>query len=121
MTVNECLTRVRATPGCSADEEMMLTWLSDVEGILFEEVLSGREGAPERFDGYGDEDSDTVLFAKDPYSMLYVYYVVAQSYLHVLDLDRYNTYLALYRDAFDEFAGYHARHHRQTGNVEVKL
>lgn len=122
MKVRECLDRVRAIPGAEADEDMMLTWLNDCEGILFEEIISAREGCEEEvFDGYGAEDTEEILLAKDPYSVVYVYFVAAQIYLSYADMARYNNYLALYRDAYEEFAGYYARHHRQKSSAEVKL
>lgn len=122
MTVRECLDRVRATPGAAADEDMMLVWLSDVEGLIFEEIMAHREGAPiDGFEGYADSDGEAVLLAKEPYASLYVYYVTAQIYLSYADIARYNTYLALYRDAYEEFAGYWARGHRQKGNTRLKI
>lgn len=122
MTLRELFDRVRAIPGAAADEDMMLTWLNDCEGVIFEEILSAREGCDrEAFDGYGEEDMEAVLMARDPYSVLYVYFLAAQIYLSYADMARYNNYLALYHDAYDEFAGYYARHHRQKANVEVKL
>lgn len=122
MTVRECLDRVRAIPGAAADEDMMLVWLSNVEGMIFEEIISGREGAPlECFEGYTDGDGEAVLLAKDPYSEVYVYYVTAQIYLSYADMARYNNYLSLYRDAYEEFAGYWARGHRQKGDVRIKI
>lgn len=122
MTVRECLDRVRATPGVAADEDMMFGWLSSVEGLIFEEIVKGREGAPfESFEGYTDSDGEVKLIAKNPYSEVYVYYVIAQSYLAFSDMARYNNYLALYRDAYEEFAGYWARNHRQKGDTKIKI
>lgn len=122
MTVRECLDRVRAIPGAGADEDMMLAWLSDVEGLIFEEIISRREGAPiESFEGYGDGDGEVTLLAKEPYASLYVYYVTSQIYLSYADIARYNTYLALYRDAYEEFAGYWARGHRQKESMRLKI
>ena len=121
MTIRELFDRVRALPGASADEDMMLMWLNDCEGVIFHEILETREGFEDGFDGYSDEDLEAELLAADPYSVLYVYYVVAQTYLSFADIDRYNNFLALYRDAYDEFAGFWARNHRQKLDAEVKL
>lgn len=123
MKVRECFDRVRAIPGIpSAEEDMLTVWLNECEGKVDCEILSGREGAPEEaFEGYGEDDGEETLFAKDPYSVLYVYYVAAQVYLSYADMTRYNNYLALFLDEFEEFAGYYARTHRQTSDVRVKL
>lgn len=123
MRVRECFDRVRAIPGMpQVDEDRLLVWLNDCEGLIYDEIISTREGAPDEvFCGYDEGDTEEVLFAKDPYSALYAYYVAAQVYLSFSDMARYNNYLLLYRDEYEEFAGYYARTHRQLGNVEVKL
>lgn len=123
MKIRECFDRVRAIPGIPiAEEDAMMVWLNDCEGRIFDEIIATREGAPmEAFFGYDDEDTEDVLMAKDPYAALYVYYVAAQIYLSFSDMARYNNYIMLYRDEYEEFAGYYARTHRQNRSTEVKL
>ena len=123
MKIRECFDRVRAIPGIpQVDEDKILMWLNDCEGVIYEEIIATRAGAPEEpFFGYDEGSTEDVLMAKDPYSALYVYFLAAQIYLSFSDMARYNNYLLLYRDEYEEFAGYYARTHRQKNNVEVKL
>ena len=123
MKIRECFDRVRAIPGMpNVEEDMLTVWLNECEGKVFCEIVEGREGAPlEEFEGYGEDDMEETLMVKDPYSSLYVYYLAAQVYLSYADMTRYNNYLALFLDEFEEFACFYAEKHRQSRNVEVKL
>lgn len=123
MKVRECFDRVRAIPGIpTTEEEMLSVWLNECEGKVFLDILAGREGAPlTEFSGYGEDDTEETLVAPEPYAMLYVYYVAAQIYLSLADIARYNVYIGLFMDEYEEFSSYWVRGHRQTDDVRVRL
>ncbi len=94
MKVREATDRARSLAGATVDESEMLGWLSDCEGRV-RESLFGMAG---EFEGFTDSDGERELTAKEPYAVLYVYYLSAQIYLSFADMDRYNDYIGLYAD-----------------------
>ena len=78
-------------PNAYTDEDK-IHWLSKLDGMIFDEVISRHEGAPEAFNGYTAADYSTELLADDAYSDMYVKWLFAQ-------VDFANAEIARYKDA----------------------
>lgn len=78
-------------------KEEMISFLETVDGIL-QEKRNVDSGAPV-YDS--DTDQGTVLLVKDPYSMVYVYWLMTKIDLQNLEMDKYNSDRALFENAYD--------------------
>ena len=77
MTVNEAIARCDEMMGDSCGREVKLRWLSDVESMVYQEIIRTHEGAYEwaAWKPFGADDGERELFAQDPYGELYVFYL----------------------------------------------
>jgi hypothetical protein len=88
-----------------------MEWLDRVERCIKTEVVDIHEGAQEcTFEGYGARTPDsTVLLAQEPYSQLYVWWLVCQMDLMNNEIDRYQNSAALYNSAYGEYVRWYNR------------
>lgn len=88
-------------------------WLSDVEGVIWNEIVQTHENPDGyEFDGYtASTDGDTQLIAGDMYADLYMYYVLAQIDRSQQEYAKYNVDVSQYNALFQQFAAYYNRTH----------
>ena len=113
MTVNEAIARCDEMTGDNYGREAKLRWLSDVESMLYEEIICTHAGAPEWGDWtpFGEDDGERELLAKDPYGELYVFYLMMRSNLLLQDMNQYNNAAALFAAAYTSFCDWYNRTH----------
>ncbi len=123
MTVNEAIARCDEMTGDSYGREAKLRWLSDVESMLYEEIICTHAGSPERGDWtpFGEDDGERELLAKDPYGELYVFYLMMRSNLLLQDMNQYNNAAALFAAAYTSFCDWYNRTHMplSVGNITL--
>lgn len=106
MTIREAIDRVDAMrPNTVADTEKYL-WLAQLDGALRRQVHDQHEPVPEDDCAGADiaQEEDSVLLAKEPYSGMYLYWLMAQIDLALGELARYNNDMMLYNMALTEYA-----------------
>lgn len=92
--------------------EDKIHWLSKLDQMLYDEVISRHEGGPERFDGYRDDtDDDTELLAADAYADMYVKWLFAQIDFANAETGRYNNSMAMYNALYEAYSAWYTRTH----------
>jgi len=149
MTVLQAITQARRVRENQYDDEQMVQWLSDLDAMLYQNVIKWHEqpeeeqpeGEPptdenteqteetpevsgERKPGgpYDPEkDMDAALLVPDPYSRLYVLYIMAQVDFLNAELSRYNNTMVMYNMALSEYANWYNRNNmpRQDNYISI--
>ena len=111
MTISEALTQLQAGTENQYDDETLVRWISDLEGTLYEDIVKNHEGSEDISHGrYSvDTDMDTVLMVPEPYSDIYIKYLMAQVDYHNAEMQRYTNSMIMYNVALDAFAGWYNR------------
>lgn len=97
-------------PNAYTDEDK-IHWLSKLDGMIFDEVISRHEGAPEAFNGYTAADYSTELLADDAYSDMYVKWLFAQVDFANAEIARYNNSIGMFNALYASFAASYNRRH----------
>ena len=108
--------------GYTAEDK--IHWLSKLDQMIFDEIVSRHEGGPDHFDGYReDADGETQLMADDAYADMYVKWLFAQIDFANAEIARYNNSMAMFNALYDGFAKSYTRRHmpRQTAYIDVKV
>ena len=111
MTISEAITQLQAVKENQYDDETLVRWISDLEGTLYEDIVKNDEGSEDIPHGrYSvDTDMDTVLMVPEPYSDIYIKYLMAQVDYHNAEMQRYTNSMIMYNVALDAFAGWYNR------------
>ena len=111
MTISEAITQLQAVKENQYDDETLVRWISDLEGTLYEDIVKNHEGSEDTPHGrYSvDTDMDTVLMVPEPYSDIYIKYLMAQVDYHNAEMQRYTNSMIMYNVALDAFAGWYNR------------
>ena len=111
MTISEAITQLQAVKENQYDDETLVRWISDLEGTLYEDIVKNHEGSDYIPHGrYSvDTDMDTVLMVPEPYSDIYIKYLMAQVDYHNAEMQRYTNSMIMYNVALDAFAGWYNR------------
>lgn len=100
-------------PNTRTPEEKKL-WLSNLDTMVFEDIISTHEDAEiTSFDGYTeDTDDDTVLLIPAHYGAeIYRFYLEMQIDLANAEYNKYNASSALFQSAYANYElSYHRRH-----------
>lgn len=123
MTIREAIDRVDVMrPNTVADTEKYL-WLAQLDGALRRQVHNQHERTSEEEGAGADiaQKDDTVLLAKEPYSGMYLYWLMAQIDLALGELTRYNNDMMLYNMALTEYAVDYKRTHLPVGRGQFQL
>ncbi len=101
----------------SYEQELKLRWLSELDGMIYRELLSWYEGAPEKAPGaLGEEDE---LLVASPYDGLYADYMAAMIHLHDAEFERYANAMLRYNSAYSAFAADYNRKHMPRNRAKV--
>lgn len=117
MTIMEAITQADETCPNTYSIKQKVLWLSRVEALIFDDVISTHEGGENsRFTEFGDNTgADTVLTMKQPYDECYVHYLQAQVYYANDEIDRYNRAMTMFNSLFDAFKGSYKKNHAPKG------
>jgi hypothetical protein len=94
--------------------ETKLVYLTEIEQVIHGEVIMKHEHTKEqetkpKYDG--DTDPGTELLIPDPYSMLYVYWIMSKVDLQNLEMDKYNNDRVLFENAYENMGDWYTRNH----------
>ena len=110
-------------PNAYSDEDK-IHWLSKLDQMIFDEIVSRHEGGKEGFAGYSEEaDGEEQLLAEDAYADMYVKWLFAQIDFANAEISRYNNSMAMFNALYDGFARSYTRRHmpKQTAYIDVRI
>lgn len=93
---------------------LKIQFLTEIEQLIHEEIImkhvhtEEQETIPEYTE---DTDQGTELLIKDPYSMLYVYWIMSKIDLQNLEFDKYNAHRTMFENAYDTMSDWYTRNH----------
>ena len=121
LTAQDIIDRVDDLEPNYYNDEYKLSWLQEVELLLWQEVYSTHAGA-EDMEEPGDIEADTELQVPQPYGRdIYENWVKAKISQANGESGRYNEYITLYYNAWQQFANYWNRTHRPLGNTLIYM
>lgn len=103
--------------------EDKIHWLGKLDQMLFDEVISRHEGAPDHFEKYTDDaDGETELLADDAYADMYVKWLFAQIDFANAEIQRYNNSIAMYNALYEGWCKSYTRKHmpRQDAYIDAR-
>ncbi len=102
MTIQSCLEIVEELTATPTSEDLLLRWLSEIEGRVEVELLGL---SPSRVHPFGESTAkSTPLSAPFPFDRLYWLYLVAMLDYTAGDSDRYENTAALFNSAYGDYA-----------------
>ena len=102
--------------------EDKIHWLSKLDMMIFEEIISRHEGGIENFDGYeADADDNTELLAGGTYADMYIKWLFAQIDFANAEISRYNNSMVMFNALYDGYARAYTRSHmpRRTAYIDA--
>lgn len=114
MTINEAIRQARILRDTEIPDNMLVKFLSDHDGIVWQEVISKYERPePAAMPVYdGDTDPETELMVPAPWDGMYPHYLAMQIDLAHEDIDRYNNEAAAYQAKRQAWAKHYNQTHR---------
>ena len=104
MTIQRALDIADTMKPNMMDRDLKILFLSEIEQLIHQEIIMKHVHTPEQevMPAYDEQtDPGTVLNIPDPYSMVYVYWVMSKIDLQNLEYDKYNSDRALFENAYD--------------------
>ena len=113
MTAREAIERARVFRPNAAKDEVMLSWLSELEGRVHVEIflLDVHDTAP-------IFDMDTELYAKYPHDAIYEAYLIMQTDLYHKEYEAFSASRMRFDELWGVFARYMATYHRPADDAK---
>ena len=113
MTIREAIDKIDALKPNSYSSADKIAWLSNLDGIIKEEIIDTHEGGEAVvFNGYDSTtDTGTVLLVPAPYDDLYIKWLEAQIDYANAEYGKYNNSSNAYNNAYSTYERYYNRHH----------
>ena len=117
MNIIECLNKIDALKPNTYDRVDKIRWLSNLDGMIYNNIITTHEGAEGvEFKGYDiDTPIETELIVPAPYDDVYVKWLEAQIHYSNGETGRYNNALIVFNDAYSSFERYYNRTHMPKG------
>lgn len=122
MKINEALAKAMQALDSPIEEKELFAWLCDIENIIILEIVNTHEG----FNGaYGLLDADSSmekeLFVPEPYSELYVNYLLMKADLWLRDTARYINSASVFASSYTAFVDWYNREHMPLQKSRIVL
>lgn len=112
MKVAEILAAVDQLRPNSYDSEQKTMWLSEVEGVVVDEIVNRAEGQDVQFAKYVYElDAEKEAILPDRFSDIYLNYIRARIEFYDDEITQYNNAMTAYQTALDAYAAWYRRTH----------
>ena len=109
MTVNEAVARAARAVGECISREELCEWLAEIENTVILEICALHDGDYRRELMTGDDDGDRLLNAPEPYSRIYLNYLIMKSDLTLRDIPQYINSASVFAESFRDFADWYNR------------
>ena len=119
MTIQEAIDRVDMIKPNQFSFDQKLAWLSELDGLVFKELILTHENAVDPdYIGYdAATPTDTQLLVPFPYTDVYFFYLCSQIDLGNAEIAKYNNSKTLYNNAYQTLVDYWNRTHMPMGLV----
>lgn len=112
MNITEIIAAVDKLRPNGYDQEEKTRWLSEVEGMVVDNILNMAEGNNIEFEGYNYEsDAEKETLLPERFTDIYIHYLKAKIEMNDDELDQYNKEVMVYQAAYDQFAAWYRRTH----------
>ena len=112
MNVTEIIVAVDRLRPNGYDQEEKIRWLSEIEGMIVDEILNMAEGNDIEFEGYKYEvDAEKETLLPDRFTDIYIHYLKAKIELNDDELTQYNKEVMVYQSAYNQYAAWYRRNH----------
>ena len=113
MTINEAINRLRDIKPNQFADDVLVSWISDVEAKIFHENIVWHEDTNQTppWPYHPEEDKDMVLLIPEPYSGVYLRYMEAQIDYYNGEYVRYANSMTMYNVALSEWVDFYNRTH----------
>jgi hypothetical protein len=116
MTINEVITQVQELKPNQIPDEIMVRWLSVLEGKIIDEIILTHELSEiVEFTGYTINDMDTELMVPDTYADVYIYYLEAMIDQTNNEGARYASSMQMFNSAWQSYANFYNRNNKPIG------
>lgn len=116
MTINEVITQVQTLKPHQMPDEIMVRWISVLEGKIIDEIILTHELSEKvEFNGYSINDMDTELVVPDTYADVYIYYLEAMIDHTNNESARYTSSMQMFNSAWQNYANYYNRNNKPIG------
>lgn len=122
MTVNEAIAKAVSVGAEGMSRALLADWVAEIENTVICEIASTHEGMEYESSVITPEsDGERVLFAPEPYSQLYVYYIIMKCDEYLGDTQRYINSAGAFSSAYNTFADWYNRTYMplQTGKLKL--
>lgn len=123
MTLNEAIAKADNLKPNNYKYPQKVQWISDIDGMIFHELIENRVSDEEiSWEAYSEEsDPSQVLLAEDPYSEMYIFYIGAKIDYYNGEYTRYANYMQSFNDKYQAYADYYVRNHMPKGVRKFKV
>lgn len=111
MTIKKIIELVDRQKPNQYDEADKIHWLSQMDYMVFREVISTHEGGAESFDGYTASDADTDVLGGDEFADMYVKWLYAMIDFANQEIDRYSNSMIMFNSLYADFCNAYNRTH----------
>lgn len=112
MTIGDAIGQVDALYFNTFSGGEKIAWLSKLDGLIREQVLSSHAGGGAPFPGYGPEtDPATELLVPAPYDSMYLSWLQAQMELALRETEGYNASILTFNAELEAFERHWHRTH----------
>lgn len=123
MQIKEAISQLRELKPNQYSDEVLLRWLSELDGQIYEDVLKNSEDAPSppSLPYEVERDMDVELLAAFPHDGLYITYLSMQIDYQNGEYNRYNNGMVMFNIAYQAFVDAWTRNHmpKQDGVIHV--
>lgn len=122
MTIHEAIEKIDSLNPNQYSEEVMLTWLSNLDAIIYNDVVMRHHPLPENpFMPYTMDDIDNQLLVEAPYDELYIAYINMKIDEANQETARYNNSVAIFDARYREFTKYYNRTFKPVNEAKFRL
>ncbi len=112
ITIGEVIANIRSIKPSEYEDATLVRWLSDLDGQIYNDVISWHEGADSVAHGpYTADLMDTILLVPSPYTDIYMQYLKAQIDSENAEVTRYNNDMLMFNMTLRAFSAHYNRTH----------
>lgn len=111
MTIKKIIELVDRQKPNQYDEADKIHWLSQMDYMVFREVISTHEGGAESFDGYTAADTEKQVLGGDEFADMYVKWLYAMIDFANQEIDRYTNSMVMFNALYADFCNAYNRAH----------
>lgn len=121
MTIRDVIERVNVLKPNQYGDETLVAWLSNLDGLIWQDVMRGYKDAPPAPVVYSRDDMEQKLLVESPHEEMYVTYLSAKIDYQNGEYERYNNTMMLYNTQLQAFYNAYIRMHDHKHDVYIRI